>query len=274
MNWIIGLIIIIIILFILLRKVSFYETSNNYRIGNIIGFWYTHSHFGESHEPLDALCAPHGNTFAEFLLKNRAGDLAESESSKILKDDKYWWDDLENYKKIYPSFNNSLRRAIEDFRGWDSIETAPNTCVVHFRVGDFLDSKTRRMEVHEIVDAMDKLPSVPDKFEILNGGKLHNENNANTTDELLKKSDDMLNDLKSKIKSKFPNSDVVIIDSKNADSDFYRMVKAPMLVTGLGSFATMAAAANENFRLTPGFTVISRENKHKDGKIYEKWVVY
>ena len=269
---ILGLCLLVFFLIFMNRSCN-YSTENTYRIGNIIGFWYTHSHFGKSFENVEHLCAPHKNTFAEFLAKNKSSDLFENREVNFIKDG-YWWDQPENYKKLYPKFNISLRKAINSFKGWELIDPPDeNTCVVHLRTGDFLNDENRITYVSDIVNAMDSLPRTPNKFEIMNGGKRHEDNKDISSQELIKKSEGVIEELSSSIKSKYPESEVVILDSINADTDFYRMVKAPMLVTGLGSFATMAAAANENFRLSPGFSVLTRDNPFQ-GNICENWYAY
>ena len=78
------------------------------------------------------------------------------------------------------------------------------------------------------------------------------------------------------IRLKFPQAEIIQIESENTDKDFYRAVHAPMLITGTGSFAIMATIANNNFRLTPTVnrldqginTIIPSEN------IYENWYTY
>ena len=271
-----GILIILglcfLIFFLVFRSTKkVYSTENSYRIGNIIGYWYIDSHFGNSPENLGILCAPHKNTFAEFLSKNKSSDLFENSEVNFITNN-FWWDQMENYKKLYPKFNISLRKAIKSFKGWEHIDPPDkDTCVVHLRTGDFIDH--RITHVSDIINAMDALPRRPTKFEIMNGGKRHEHGLDIASSEVIKKSEKILEKLSSSIKSKYPESEVVILDSINADTDFYRMVKAPMLVTGLGSFATMAAAANENFRLSPGFSVFTRDNPFQ-GNIYENWYAY
>lgn len=121
-----GILIIVglcfLIFFFVFRTTKIvYSTENSYRIGNIIGYWYIHSHFGESPENLENLCAPHKNTFAEFLAKNKSKDLFENSEVNFIKSN-CWWDEIENYKKLYPKFNNSLRKAIKSFKGWEHID--------------------------------------------------------------------------------------------------------------------------------------------------------
>jgi hypothetical protein len=273
---IIGLLLFVIFI-IYFRNISFLErTKGSYRVGNLIGFWYTEAVHGNSLEdPKSIAGADHDGTFAKFLVNSEPKQLTSEEKGKVLKKH-WWWDDVEHYKDVYPEFNETLRHAIDEFKDWEFTDTiGPNTCVVHLRVGDFTNDSNRTMTVDEIVKATDKLPRVPEVFEILNGGKFHEDHLTSASDKIQKRSEGIIDELFNKIKSKFPNSKVVKIESENADHDFYRMVKAPMLLAGLGSFASMAAAANKNFRLTPGFSLRpgGRDNA-KEYNIYEQWFTY
>mgnify|MGYP006270548913 CR=1 FL=1 len=237
-------------------------TRNSYSIGNVIGFWYA----GRKDNVFE-LGVNHPGTFADFLLKNPLVN-----PGKEPNDDIFWWDVTVNYKMIYPQFNNTLRNIIRKYKGWKTQYIDPHTCVVHFRVGDFLEDSMRMVSIDEIVRAMDRLPRIPSRFEILNGGKRHKHLLESAPPSLIQQSEDVLSQLSREIQAKFPYSDVVVLDNSDADSDFYRMVQAPMLVTGLGSFATMAAAASTNFRLTP--SVSCRAKNGFTGILYENWHVY
>lgn len=266
-------VVFIILIFLKMKLCTDGKTAPEYRLGNIIGYWYTHHHFGQARENYKVLAEPHHGTFAKFLIDHEPRHKVPDQNKNVLKDDDWWWDDLNSYKKIYPHFNNSLRQAFESFEGWNMKDGAqPNTCVVHLRVGDFLDESSRRLNVEKMIRATDKLPRTPEKFEILNGGKFH-ANTSETSLSIQKQSDAVIDDLVAKLQEKFPNSQILKIESENADHDFYRMVTAPMLLTGLGSFATMAAAINKNFRLTSGDSV--RGGKQGNSELmYENWFTY
>ena len=125
-----------------------------------------------------------------------------------------------------------------------------------------------KVSVDELVGAMDGLPRSPKRIEVINGGINHL-----TDDDLINKSNNLMDELMNKLKAKYPRADITTVENTTPDSDFYRMVKAPMLVTGLGSFGTMAAAATENFRLSSGKDV-NNEGYHYKGLIYENWYGY
>lgn len=278
MEYLVIAFLLFICVIIYYKNISFLEkTKGGYRLGNIIGFWYTEGIHGGSIDNVHEMSgAKDEGTFAKFLVNTKPIKLLSVTKGAVLKDDPWWWDNVENYKNIYPEFNESLRYAINNFKDWEFKDLiAPNTCVVHLRVGDFTSDSDRLMKVDEIVKATDKLPNIPDVFEILNGGKFHEGDKPLASKDVQDRSDKIIDELFNKIKTKFPNSKVVKIESENADHDFYRMVHAPMLLTGLGSFASMAAAANKNFRLTPGFSLKpGGRNDVKESNIYEQWFTY
>ena len=257
----VALLILIVIIFFRFSS-KFTAEKTNYSLGNIIGKSYRD-------EP-EAITDSAGNQgkFGHFLSSRKKLVNTDAEAS--------WWDNTENYATFYPEFNENLRNEINEYKDWKitSQPTTPDTCVVHMRVGDFLtDQGNRKMEPDLIVKALSKLPRVPDRIELLNGGVFHTA--SGDDEERNKKSLEILENLEKSIKDKFPNSEVVKIDNSIPDSDFYRMVNAPMLVTGLGSFATMAAAANKNFRLTPEFTINDKDrNARPARRLLEDWYTY
>ena len=257
------LIVLIVIIFFRVYS-NFTAEKTNYSLGNIIG----KSYIGEHWAIVDA--NGHDGKFGHFLAHRQKLTNPEAKGPES------WWDNNENYVTFYPEFNENLRNEINEYKDWKitSQPTTPDTCVVHMRVGDFLtDQGNRKMEPDLIVKALSKLPRVPDRIELLNGGVFHTA--SGDDEERNKKSLEILENLEKSIKDKFPNSEVVKIDNSIPDSDFYRMVNAPMLVTGLGSFATMAAAANKNFRLTPEFTINDKDrNARPARRLLEDWYTY
>jgi len=248
----------------------------DYRLGNIIDAWY-----GQQHVPRrqasNFVLMTHRNrgTFGDFLAKNKPIQLIpDCENTKFYKDASSWWwcYDYANYKTVFPCFNESLRGAIDAFEPFRRLPmpSTADTCVVHFRVGDFL--KEAMMSVEDIVEAAVKLlPRKPGLFEILNGGRHFRADGS-----LKNRSDELLHTLASSLQQAFPAARVEIMQSDNADADFYRMVTAPMLLTGPGSFAICAAAANKNHRLTPA---LANLNFPKFGAslpqhVYEDWYTY
>jgi hypothetical protein len=249
------------------------KTNGSYRLGNIVGFWYTEGHDVRAFEDFRSIARGHDGTFGAFLKDHDPTERVNDPN--VLTNEPYWWDRPDTYRKIYPQFNNSLRAAIKAYKGWEFSDViGPDTCVIHLRLGDFLELSERTVNIDEIVRVTDKLPRDPAVFEVLNGGKFHKDGRDSSSIDMQMKTDKIIDDMCSKIKEKYPNAQVNKIESENADKDFYRMAHAPMLITGLGSFATMAAAANENFRLSPGFTPNGGRNKGIEETLYEQWLTY
>ncbi len=248
----------------------------DYRLGNIIDAWY-----GQQHVPrrqgsnLALMTHRNHGTFGNFLSTHKPIKLVlDCTATQFYKDAGSWWwcYDYGNYKTAFPCFNESLRHAIAAFEPFRNLPTAStaDTCVVHFRLGDFV--KEAMISIDDLVGAaMALLPRTPDRFEILNGGS-----SFRVTSKLKAKSDELLSKLASSLQQAFPNARVEMIYSDNADADFYRMVMAPMLLTGPGSFAICAAAANKNHRLTPALANLNfpKYGPSLPHHVYEDWYTY
>jgi len=248
-----------------------------YRLGNIIDAWYGQEHVDERRESsLESLTCNSFGTFGNFLTTVKPVELIPEDkltaTFKQTAADWWWCYHYDNYKDAYPYFNTSLRNAIDLY-----FPTKPvfpeKTCVIHYRVGDFLYKCIHEgvLDLHSLVDAISLFSSTPQHFEILNGGMYHRADVL-----VLYTSYELLMSLKKAIHDKYPNATIAVTDSDNADTDFLKMVEAPMLLTGPGSFAILAAAANKNERLTPAIkNLISPEQGASEyTEIYENWKTY
>lgn len=244
----------------------------SYRLGNIIEAWYGQHHVHKrDQESVSSMTRNFPGTFGKFLDTQTPSDLVQNPGPKFLDqaEHSFWWGSMENQKSVHPWFAKSLRSAIRDFFR-DNLDI-PDTCVIHVRVGDMLASNSSEFKVQYVLDATDKLPRTPSRFEILNGGKFHDHLG------LINRSEAFLDNLVDGLRKKFPASTVTKIESHNADLDFYRMVKAPMLITGVGSFGILAAVANENFRLTPAMSQVDcydRKYVVEPENVYDSWYTY
>lgn len=231
----------------------------SYRLGNIIDAWYG------SRSHLDEMTRNFPDTFGKFLVTfpvEKKPDIPLGE---------YWWQYFTNIKRVIVPLQESLRKAIDSYFSNKYQETdLRETCIIHLRLGDFLHMK-ETFHYENIIKALDKLPVCPRTIEILNGGKYHF-----STSDALNSSNQIIEKLETSIREKFPNTEVIISDSTDADLDFYKLTKAPMIITGLGSFAIFAAVANRNFRLTPSFEVLHHEFscKLKAEHVIEGWFTY
>lgn len=246
----------------------------SYRLGNIIEAWYGQYHVPKrEQESVASMTRNFPGTFGKFLDTYTPTNLVENPAPKFLDEAEhsYWWGSMENQKSVHPWFAKSLRSAIGEFFRDCRLSIRPDTCVIHLRVGDMLATNSSEFKVRYILNATDKLPRTPKHFEILNGGKFHDHLG------LIDRSEALLTELADGIQKKFPQATVTKIESHNADLDFYRMVKAPMLITGVGSFGVLAAVASENFRLTPALSHVDYYNRKyivEPENVYENWYTY
>jgi hypothetical protein len=285
---ILFIVILFSTLFITLTRVEKFldKISGAYSLGNIIVLWYYNAYVSEetyNKTPRDfnyvtATQLVEGlddRTFGKYITTTTPYPQLPSVPDIFLsKSNLWWWDSYDNIKAVYPYFTDALRFAIASFNDWEFTDTIQeDTCVIHMRLGDFLSVSSQPVKISDMIAALDRLPKNPKKFEILNGGKFHF-----TNEDSLKKTNEILDSLEKGIHNKFPDAEIVQIDSENADKDFYRAVKAPMLVTSTGSFAIMAAVANKNFRLTPALKILDQtaNTSHiiPSENIYEDWYTY
>lgn len=257
-----------------------YRQQRIYRLGNIIDAWYASKHVKERKACQLAHITRCGNNFGSFLYKFDPEVLTKNliyENSTFLRDShKWWWSyNYDCYKEVYPNFNISIRNAIKAYYGQNIYNSydGENVCVVHFRTGDFLKHK-EILDYNKLVNAVKKFKKCPTEFQVLHGGMNHNDFKKSFTpeDESMK----LLNDLTQCLKKSYPKSKVNFVNCAHADVDFIRMVTAPMLLTGHGSFAVIAAAANMNERLTPAFKNLNfaHSGKSDPTHIYENWYTY
>jgi hypothetical protein len=264
------------------------NTDTNYSLGNIIDAWYYNAYVSNEIYNISPKDAPYvsaidlvadlnNNTFGKYITTITPYAPLPNIPDLFLSNSGLWWFHSYNIiKAIYPYCNKSLRHAIAgfDWKFTDIIESNidPDTCVIHMRLGDFL-KWGQTVQVSDLLNALDRLPRIPKRVEILNGGKFHFSNRKT-----LIKTTTILNSLEKGVRAKFPKAKIIQIKSKNADADFYRAVNAPMLVTGSGSFAIMAAVANKNFRLTPALKRLDHYAKATDiiatEYVYEEWYTY
>jgi hypothetical protein len=216
-------------------------TDPSYRLGNITDVWFCNAHVPNSYDTVENLTNGFENTFGHFLRNFKVTD-KYCGNFHIFKF--FWWMFFSNIKEVLVPFQKSLRNAVSAY--FKEIIFDKKTCIIHLRLGDVLLNNHGTFPVNCLIKATDKLPEIPECFEIMNGGKLHLSDHKQ-----LEESNKIIDILKGEISVKFPLSDIIIYESDNADDDFNRMVNAPMLITGGGSFALFAAVANKNFRLTP-----------------------
>lgn len=254
------------------------RVENDYRLGNIIDGWYGEAHVQRREDDIRFIAGLSRGTFGNFLTEYKPRFLIpKSELSETFKRNaaEWWWCYFyDNFRATHPHFANSLRdaviNAVEAGVLRDMRPSTPRTCVVHFRVGDFLNLNSV-MSLDDMCGAVALFGDTPDRFEVLGGGR-----HFRADEMVLEASNATIRRLLNTLKTMYPAAEVVFVDSNNADDDFMRMVSAPMLLTGPGSFAIMAAAANTNKRLTPALRNMNfvHEGSIPPGHVYENWYTY
>ena len=192
----------------------------------------------------------------------------------------YWIYDYNAIKEVYPNFNNSLRHAIDDYFTQPEIlaklplintitNAYTNTCVIYLETSSYI------IDIDILLHTITTFSSIPDNFEVLTDCISESESESNTDN--TNKSDTennvniYINTITNKLIILYPNAKINIISSNSVDEDFYRMVNAKMLLTGTGSLAIAAAAANINERRTPEFANIKCIESLN---VYENWYTY
>lgn len=227
----------------------------SYRLGNTLNIWFSMAHVHIPFDNIETMNSDYDNTFASFLTSYPVKYRYMGEDVSFLND--YWFAKLDLLKMVYNEFRKSTWHAINDYFRPVNMFTDTNTCVIHLRLGDFLVTE-KQFPYSSLINALDSLPQKPTTIQILGGGKTHfHPGPSGIIPDIVKKSEHIYDILKSETQKKFPESHVEIIYETDPDNDFYRMVHAPMLVTGIGSFAILAAMLNNNFRLIPALGDLS-----------------
>ena len=246
-----------------------------YRLGNIIDAWYSKDITKRKACSFESMLQNCNNTFANFLSVTPPTFQYKQKGLFLDKSSNWWWCYfIQCYKEIYPLFNISLKHAIMKYTKGNLPEIDEGTCLIHFRTGDFLNHK-EIFSIETLVNGIALFTKPIKKFEILHGGKAFSRLKSQCN-ELEIKSLECLNNIKDLIKQQYPDIPIYEVGTNNPDDDFFRMVMAPMLITGPGSYAFIAAAVNENERLSPS---LQNANFVKEGfvlpeTIYENWKTY
>lgn len=278
----------IMIALLILNFANYYHTlcyeKVPYRLGNYIDHWYNTTYnpwfyFGSM------IACTKKEGFVKYLSDNPPIDYKSPQRTltslkymltydwTLYGPHLYWWCyDYEQYKYLYPHFNTSIRHAIRNYFG-EKYNVYSNTCVVHYRIGDALCHGKDIWSWEKVFECIKYCFSKYHHIQnivFMDGGK--------NFSYFCKTNNDIKNPLDI-LKEKVAEYGIPILENKgkSADEDFIQMVKAPLLITGVGSFASIAAAANTNIRYTPNLYNILGENIAKRTNIkhvYENWYTY
>ena len=255
-----GKIIIIFILTIVLYTV--YVNSSNmatnkfesYRLGNVIDVWYFSKFSNEKKKELKNFVTKKNECFSYYLINNI--NRTEKSNFKPKGWGIYYYD---NIIKFLDDFHIDLRKEMEIYDKkhnnilFDQKYESEKHCIIHYRLGDVV-TLGDTIDYRNIIDCIRELSNEIDTIEIMDGGQSHhpivmNEGIVNYKKSLFredeKTSGKIYNDFYNNLKSEFKNMKIIKSQKRTTDEDFFRMVSAPILITGGGSYALASAIASK-----------------------------
>ena len=250
--------------------------SNTNRLGNLLDAWY----FGNMGSPervkeFKLIKNKNKNNGLSSLLKINKYETTRLEKNTEIKlvdeSNKFWASySYDNIKSCLPQARKDLNKKVRKFidRTNLNININKDTCVIHYRVGDFI-KLGQLINIKSIVNACKLFNYKFKEIHILNGGKTYAVESSTESDKLL---DELVN----KFKDEFLNCIIKLLDNK-VDYDFIYLTKAPYLVTAGGSFAVWGAIGNINGKiLTPSCKNLNfpEKGKLKPLKIDNNWNTY
>ncbi len=241
------------------------EDFQDYRLGNVIDKWWSYRvNFGGTlqrkydQEFPEVLGFAPQRSFAGFLFDNRNKGLVRgtfghywgTEYEEIAM--AFWLYSYEAISVILQDFRPAIQAAIRNYVqeiGYELPEIPEGTCVVHYRLGDFLTVGV--LDPNRMAEALqewaDDKGLIIQRFHILASGvTAHSLDHAESI-----KSIDMLQSFTSKLSVLFEGAPIFMDSNGSPDDDWFKMVRAPMLFTSHGSYALSAAAASDGIRATP-----------------------
>lgn len=252
-----GLLIILTLLLLVSNKKTTRKDFDTYRLGNFLDAWYF-SKIGsqERKKQFTYLIEKNSNkkSLGGFLSENKnlLEEIKEKEKKiKLVEESEKNWASyyyknieicLENYSKnlqfILTKFDSENKNQFKNQK-----YTSKNHVVLHYRLGDYIllgDCIDWRCLILE----MKKLNIDFDTIELMDGGKVHNPFTLKTffsSKDVKSESEKIQREFYENLKKEFPNSNIIYCDNKGGDMDFFRMLMAPILITGGGSYAIGAA---------------------------------
>jgi hypothetical protein len=151
---------------------------------------------------------------------------------------------------VSESFGADLAIATQGYTDTYSLQIHQNGskhCVVHYRVGDKLKSAGYQnliISPESFAAAVASFTPLPDTIEILNGGINHG--NDRLENEEIRKSWDLLEEVRVTIEAEIPSARVIMSTSGSADEDWFKIATASMVAFTPSTFALTAALAGVN----------------------------
>jgi hypothetical protein len=154
-------------------------------------------------------------------------------------------------RALMPYLRPSLQHLVRSFKASVSPRSRArnfDTCVIHYRAGDFQVEETAadaERSAASVVTAARTMPRRCSHFELLDGGVTTHVCSDNRDCGL-----SLMTAMEAALRLAFPNASLVRI-SRTPEEDFLRMVDAPMLIVGGGSYATYGALASSGIVRVP-----------------------
>lgn len=272
----------LLILLIFTVKLYFESIKKVYRLGNEIDLWFT-----QNNKYQLMLKDSKVSGFVEYLRNNKPR--TNKIKIKNFNIDGFISYDYKKIIKYRKEFSDELQYSINNYFGSRVKKNyIPGECVIHYRLGDFLNDEnygTEYITPEQICKQVLELKPRPKSILLLTGSIKHqgfftkNSKKYN----LIKKSNNII----LKLQKLLVESGFKISYSNNSpDDDFLKMVYADYLITGLGSFCITAAMNNKHGIIrTPGLDklipniIIFGVKKHtikkiKKLKISDNWYTY
>ena len=220
----------------------------NYRLGNIIDAWYFGSlgskeRISQYNSMMKAIKC--NNCLARYFKLNEGISMNNNLKKEVLSNNSelFWATyDYNNLKIAMPEYGNDIRKIVDSYllKNKNKIpKYEKNQLIIHYRLGDFI--KDGIIDPNSLINVIKNIPITYSKIEILNGGIYHQLENLNKYKLI---SINILEELKKNLQTIYPNATIILSNENNPDIDFIKMVYAPILITGAGSFAITAACAN------------------------------
>jgi len=234
----------------------------NYRLGNIIDKWFSlHLSRGlpveqKFQSELRAmLTSAPKKSFGQFLCDHTPlTSLSLQDLRNTAFEDNFmtfWAYSYEAIADIQYQYREAINVAIDAYAlevGYKMPTFNQTECVVHYRLGDMLSIGAIDPVnlANSLADWARRETTLISRFHVLISGISH----ASNARQIIA-SQNTIDVFCARLKSLFPASRILLDEHGTPDDDWFKMVKAPLLFTTHGSYATSAAAASLGLRASP-----------------------
>lgn len=237
-----------------------------YRLGNVIDKWWSyrvnfggplHRKYASEFHIMKRFGCPE-NSFGSFLWQGRNRNIQEN-AYNLLRNTEYesialtfWLYSYDAISIILPDFRKVMKDAIRQYveeSGFVIPNVPEGTCVIHYRIGDFLSVGV--LEPVAMADAVREWVLQFDlhieRFSIMSSGAVAHSTSLTQAAQ----SKRLLDLFTSRLSELFIGIPLIIDSAGTPDQDWFKMVNAPMLFTSHGSYAISAALVSDGLRASP-----------------------